>query len=113
MDQFKIDAKFNDKILVPYAAIENNIAFATCSRRDNIVIYTNDGRKGQLKYHKEVHILSQDGMSLLAEIYPSLTIERFLSMWYSRTKGKMRTLDFQYIELNELDNTTPVPAAAD
>lgn len=113
MDQFKIDAKFKDKILVPYAAIENNIEFATCSWRDNIVIYTNDGRKGKLKYHKEVHILSQDGMNLLAEIYPSLTLEQFLSMWYSRTKGRMRTLDFQYIELNELDNTTTVPATAD
>lgn len=113
MDQFKINAKFNSRILVPYAAIENNFQFATCSRRDNIVIYTNDGRKGKLKYHKEVHILSQDGMSLLSEVYPSMTLERFLSTWYSRTNGNMRSLTFQYIELDELDNTTSVPAEAD
>ena len=111
--KYKIDAKFRDRILVPYAAIEDSFEFIMCSPRDNIVIETNDGRQGKLKYHKEVNLLSAEGLQLISDLFPSYHPYKFLSMWYARCKGMMSSLDFQYIELNELNNVIPVPAETD
>lgn len=112
MTIYNIDAKFKNRILVPHSAIENSIDFVFCNHHDNIIVKTNDGKEGKLLYHKMVNIISDEGIKLLSEIYPSYSPFQFLRMWYTRCDECLHSLDFQYIELNELDNSVPVSAEA-
>lgn len=113
MTTYRIDAKFKNRILVPNSAIENSLDFMFCNHHDNITVQTNDGREGKLVYHKMVNIISDEGIKLLSDVYPSYTPFQFLRMWYQRCDECMYSLEFQYIELNEINNTVPVPAKAD
>lgn len=113
MKIFKIDAKYNKKIFVPYIAIEKNYEFATCSWRDDIYVVTNDGKISKMLSHKEVNILSQDALKIIYETFPKMTPYIYLQKWYERYNGNLHTLDFQYIELDEPDNTISIPATTD
>lgn len=113
MKKFIIDAKYKKNILVPYAAIENNIDFMTCSWKDDVYIQTNDGITAKMRAHKEVNIISEEGTKLLSQIVPSMHPYNYLLAWYKRLQGRVHSLDFQYIELNEPDKTIPVSTTTD
>lgn len=113
MKKFIINAKYKRNILVPYGAITDNVDFMTCSRVEDVYIQTRDGIVAKMRAHKEVNLISDEGRKLLEQILPDMHPYNYLMSWYQRLYGRLHSLDFQYIELDDPDKIVSIPAKAD
>ncbi len=92
--------KYQHRILLPIAAIENNIDFIL-GLNQNIEVICSEGEKCSVKFSHEIHVLSKEFSELLAEIYgPRVDLLYFLRTWYERCPG-MSEMNFIYLELEE------------
>lgn len=106
---YDIPHAFKPKIFVPWAAIPGNIAFMSDK---GSTVTTSDGFVCAVKKWKEVHILSQDAVNAVSDLYRAQVMP-FLRQWFARIP-QMDTMWFVMIELKklEIDETAATDASA-
>lgn len=100
MQTFKIQAKYAKEVLIPLAAIENNVKFIFYADTEKRVS-TLDGKTATVKHRRTVNILSEEGQSLLEHLCPNISPWNFIQLFYRRTDGLMASLEFQHLELSD------------
>jgi hypothetical protein len=63
-----------------------------------VQVQLSDGTLGKVKFLRSIHILSEEAVSLIQDIYGRISLEQFLRAWWKRVP-EMMSLEFIYLEI--------------
>lgn len=90
-----IQHKFRSEILIPFAALDDNITFLFSKKGEYI---TSDGVSVTTSLLGTLHALSTDASDKIDALY-GMGVMQYLSFWYSRCGWSFDSLELLHIKL--------------
>ena len=99
MGKYKIYHTFKERVVVPIAGITPNVEWILEDKEKERMVLTSDGVVTRVKSWESMNILSEEGKSLIKEIY-KMDVASFLERWYNSLY--IDSLEVLYIELEKV-----------
>lgn len=96
MQKYSLCHTYKERLLVPLVGLTPNIKWILNKEEPKMVV-TSDNIEVLVKSWCSIHILSEEGMFLVKDIY-KMDIAPFLLKWYNALN--IDSLEFLYLELN-------------